>query len=150
MGEIADMMLDGTMCAGCGEFMHDGEDGPGFPEYCESCLAQGFGEGPEKKAPKAKKGGQHVFCNGQPIAKKLVVRLENIAEHGTEDGPLSCAAGQRMYAGLPWDLATAQHENLARRGFVERRSPRNTEHKDRAVITAAGLEFLRVRKEKNG
>ena len=25
MGEIADMMLDGTMCAGCGEWMHGGE-----------------------------------------------------------------------------------------------------------------------------
>lgn len=37
MGEIADMMLEGTMCAGCGEFLHDGEDGPGYPEYCETC-----------------------------------------------------------------------------------------------------------------
>lgn len=37
MGEIADMMLDGTMCAGCGVFLRDGEDGAGFPEYCSSC-----------------------------------------------------------------------------------------------------------------
>jgi hypothetical protein len=37
MGEIAEMMLDGTMCAGCGEFLHEGEDGEGFPEYCYSC-----------------------------------------------------------------------------------------------------------------
>lgn len=32
MGEYAEMMLDGTCCAGCGEFMHG--DGHGFPGYC--------------------------------------------------------------------------------------------------------------------
>lgn len=37
MGEIAEMMLDGTMCEGCGEWLHDGEDGPGFPGLCASC-----------------------------------------------------------------------------------------------------------------
>ena len=37
MGEIADMMLDGTMCAGCGVWMDDGNDGPGFPQYCYNC-----------------------------------------------------------------------------------------------------------------
>ena len=32
MGEIAEMMLDGTMCECCGEYIH----GPasGFPSYC--------------------------------------------------------------------------------------------------------------------
>lgn len=37
MGEIADMMLDGTMCQGCGEWLNDGEDGPGYPGYCSAC-----------------------------------------------------------------------------------------------------------------
>lgn len=38
MGEIADMMLDGTMCECCGEFM--GSEGEGFPRYCsEECAA---------------------------------------------------------------------------------------------------------------
>ena len=37
MGEIADMMLDGTMCQGCGVWLHDGADGPGYPGYCRSC-----------------------------------------------------------------------------------------------------------------
>jgi hypothetical protein len=37
MGEIAEMMLDGTMCQGCGVWLHDGEDGPGYPGYCSSC-----------------------------------------------------------------------------------------------------------------
>lgn len=34
MGEIADMMLDGTLCEGCGE--HLGSDA-GFPQYCAGC-----------------------------------------------------------------------------------------------------------------
>ena len=38
MGEIADMMLDGTMCQMCGCYMNDGEDGDGFPVTCDSCL----------------------------------------------------------------------------------------------------------------
>jgi endogenous inhibitor of DNA gyrase (YacG/DUF329 family) len=29
--------LDGTMCAGCGKWMDDGEDGPGYPCCCEAC-----------------------------------------------------------------------------------------------------------------
>lgn len=37
MGEIAEMMLDGTMCQGCGEWLCDGEDGAGFPGFCEAC-----------------------------------------------------------------------------------------------------------------
>ena len=34
MGEIADMMLDGTMCQGCGEFLGDAL---GYPTYCAAC-----------------------------------------------------------------------------------------------------------------
>jgi hypothetical protein len=34
MGEISDMMLDGTLCEVCGEFID--EDG-GFPRLCASC-----------------------------------------------------------------------------------------------------------------
>jgi hypothetical protein len=36
MGEIAEMMLDGTLCAGCGEELHRGS--PGYPQHCsEQC-----------------------------------------------------------------------------------------------------------------
>lgn len=35
MGDIANMMLDGTLCAGCGEYM--GCAGDGFPRYCSGC-----------------------------------------------------------------------------------------------------------------
>lgn len=35
MGDIADMMLDGMLCEGCGVPM--GGDAPGHPRYCKSC-----------------------------------------------------------------------------------------------------------------
>jgi hypothetical protein len=41
MGEIADMMLDGTMCECCGEFM--GSEGEGFPRYCSEECAKNRG-----------------------------------------------------------------------------------------------------------
>ena len=40
MGEIAEMMLDGTLCEGCGEFIGEGD---GFPQYCSSTCAQNRG-----------------------------------------------------------------------------------------------------------
>lgn len=36
MGEIAEMMLDGTLCQCCGEYIGDSSIG-GVPEYCASC-----------------------------------------------------------------------------------------------------------------
>jgi len=40
MGEYAEMILDGTMCSGCGEFLHDGNDGPGYPGLCSLCARE--------------------------------------------------------------------------------------------------------------
>ena len=34
MGEVAEMMLDGTMCCNCGEFLGGDE---GYPVACECC-----------------------------------------------------------------------------------------------------------------
>ena len=36
MGEIAEAMLDGTYCCGCGEYLHL-DPVPGYPVACESC-----------------------------------------------------------------------------------------------------------------
>ena len=36
MGEVAEMMLDGTLCQYCGVYL-DNEDPGGFPESCEDC-----------------------------------------------------------------------------------------------------------------
>lgn len=55
MGEIAEMMLYGTMCAGCGEFLNDGEDGDGFPEYCSACTPDYEEPKPKSKAPAVKR-----------------------------------------------------------------------------------------------
>ncbi|EHM3180456.1 hypothetical protein VY617_002021 [Enterococcus faecalis] len=38
MGEIAEMMLEGVLCAGCGVFLD--VYGNGYPEYCEDCQEQ--------------------------------------------------------------------------------------------------------------
>ncbi|WP_419797278.1 MAG: hypothetical protein ACNI26_13215 [Terasakiella sp.] len=38
MGEYAEMMLDGTCCCFCGEFL--GPSGDGFPVACASCAAE--------------------------------------------------------------------------------------------------------------
>lgn len=48
MGEIADMMLDGTLCAGCGEAM-EAED-LGFSQYCSTQCAKDHGADPSQVA----------------------------------------------------------------------------------------------------
>lgn len=65
MGEIADMMLDGTMDPETGEFNFDGEDGPGFPMTGKQARAWKRGDGPTppspgKKARRAKGGKGNV------------------------------------------------------------------------------------------
>jgi hypothetical protein len=50
MGDIADMMLEGQMCQGCGVILGDGD---GFPDFCQSCkdenACDAHGEIPVKK-----------------------------------------------------------------------------------------------------
>lgn len=57
MGEIADMMLDGTLCEGCGELM-DGSE-PGHPRRCSGCAP--------KNPSRMKKG--ICKCGKKAIAK---------------------------------------------------------------------------------
>ena len=45
MGEIADMMLDGTLCECCGEYI--GEDS-GYPGYCSEECAKNRGASKEQ------------------------------------------------------------------------------------------------------
>jgi|GEM_PF-1264130 len=41
MGEIADMMLDGTLCERCGVCLVDEDTEPnGYPTLCASCAAE--------------------------------------------------------------------------------------------------------------
>lgn len=46
MGEIAEMMLDGTLCEACGTVMDDmmeGNEPPGHPRYCSRQCAKDRG-----------------------------------------------------------------------------------------------------------
>jgi hypothetical protein len=68
MGDIADMMLDGTLCEGCGEFLD--ENPPGYPRRCIGCggsnpisprqaLKRPLGTPLWTKTPKAERAAKH-------------------------------------------------------------------------------------------
>ena len=60
MGEIAEAMLDGTLCAGCGVALIDGPDDEpqGFPGYCSRQCAKGHGADWACDEPPARSPGQ--------------------------------------------------------------------------------------------
>ena len=68
MGEIAEMMLDGTLCEGCGEYL--GET-VGFPMYCPSCAKTPVVELRKSKAKK-------VACR---VCGKLVKKGQGVKDH---------------------------------------------------------------------
>ena len=70
MGEIAEMMLDGTMCEGCGEFMDIGGEPAGYPVRCAAC-----GEEPD---------------DSQPVNYKAPAYKPFICEHGKAPGFTGC------------------------------------------------------------
>lgn len=52
MGEIADAMINGDMCEGCGIYLGEGS---GYPRYCSDACAQERGMLPKKKSKKKRK-----------------------------------------------------------------------------------------------
>lgn len=46
MGEIADAMLDGSLCQGCGEYLGGGD---GFPVLCAGCAPSDRQPKPERR-----------------------------------------------------------------------------------------------------
>lgn len=68
MGEMADMMLEGAMCQGCGEYLGDGD---GYPTYCAACSSEGAR--PRKSAPTTAK----TRCG---VCNKLVT-VQGLADH---------------------------------------------------------------------
>lgn len=52
MGEIADMMISGDMCEGCGEWLGKGDKG--FPQYCSPACAKDRGATYSPLYPKKK------------------------------------------------------------------------------------------------
>jgi|GEM_PF-758214 len=89
MGDVAEMMLDGTLCMHCGGHMGEGE---GFPRSCcEDNSRVDFVQGPTKAAPKTN-------C---PICRKLVkeVGLDDHmrAKHGVSDIHVIVIANDKHY-----------------------------------------------------
>ena len=50
MGEVAEMMLDGTLCEACGEWFGDGQ-APGYPRYHKRCRPVVLPTPPKPKCP---------------------------------------------------------------------------------------------------
>jgi hypothetical protein len=71
MGEIADMMLDGTMDFETGEFNFDGEDGPGFPMT-----------GAQAAAWNRDYGRRHIATIDEPAFKVKKADRRKIEAHG--------------------------------------------------------------------
>ncbi len=70
MGEIAEMMLDGTLCEACGEFIGDES---GFPQYCSRQCAAARGmacDNPKPKKTKAKKARQKAMIENEWLTVK--------------------------------------------------------------------------------
>jgi hypothetical protein len=67
VGEIAEAMLDGTLCEGCGEFMGEGS---GFPQRCAGCQPDEDGFTAESTAPrrKVRKRGRNRGAHPCPLA----------------------------------------------------------------------------------
>ncbi len=73
MGEIAEMMLEGTLCQQCGEFMGDA---CGYPRTCQGCKRE------DRKLTTAPK----VSCPGpdRPFARRS--QSMNLREHRQKVG----------------------------------------------------------------
>lgn len=88
MGDVADMMLDGTLCEGCGCVLIDeGEEPSGFPSYCMDC---GDGEDPfqvedgpplPSRAPGREEKPFTCFECNKHFAARQDVRNHNINKH---------------------------------------------------------------------
>lgn len=82
MGEIADMMLDGTLCEGCGVYLDD--SGDGFPRRCSSCE-------PFDSQPALAKPGK-VEC---PTCKRHV-KAAGLADHQRDKHGVGKEAGKQL------------------------------------------------------
>jgi hypothetical protein len=84
MGEIAEMMLDGTLCEGCGEFLDRGS--PGFAQYCGGCRpaasqAHGSLRYQQNVEARARKTEACPEC-GKRFRKAIAVEDHRRAVHG--------------------------------------------------------------------
>lgn len=81
MGEIADMMLDGTMDPETGEFNFDGADGPGWP--MTSAEAAAYKRENRAWSRKARREMREAVGPGEPafaVSKRLRRKVEAFGE----------------------------------------------------------------------
>lgn len=110
MGEYAEMMLDGTCCAACGEYMGDGD---GFASYCSPECARdhdaeyyGIGDG---LSFLSEPGAECDIC-GKVCADTQGLAQHKAAKHGIK--PQVCPdCGQRVGGGK---LGMQQHRESIR------------------------------------
>lgn len=79
MGDIADAMLDGTLCECCGEYI--GSDA-GYPQYCsDECAAD---SGAEEEAPTNEEADTQRHCTtcGKRLKSTAGVRQHMRDKHG--------------------------------------------------------------------
>lgn len=55
MGEVAEMMMDGTLCEGCGVFLN--AVAPGYPCYCKGCKRDRSADAVKDSQAKAEQHG---------------------------------------------------------------------------------------------
>ncbi len=90
MGEIAEMMMDGTLCEGCGVFLND--DVPGYPCRCGDCA---------REARADRKAANIAAHNERQVAQKKTpcptcgrrVKAVGLANHIKDAHPALTAAG---------------------------------------------------------
>ena len=97
MGEIADMMLEGDLCAGCGGYI-DG-DGPGAPRYCSDSCRE------ELESEETALDHDYVRCNACGKKVKAVGLRQHMADkHG---GPSPAKPKPDAPKGLRDEMAMA-------------------------------------------
>lgn len=86
MGKYAEMMLDGTCCVQCGEFI--GSDA-GYPIFCRGCGGDQNGFLPELSMTRKQKADRAVD-------KGERVRFKPISTTGQDHKPWVCQCGKRF------------------------------------------------------
>jgi hypothetical protein len=76
MGDIAEMMLDGTLCEGCGVYIDEGEPN-GIPRYCSKQCAKDRGVYREEDLIKDCK---KILKEDLPKLKKQFPKVANTIE----------------------------------------------------------------------
>ena len=116
MGEMAEAMLNGEFCQGCGEFLGDGD---GYPTFCRGCRKT---ERPERETrPMVGDDLLRFVCGGH----KLAARFKAIVQASTLVKPTR------------WEDAPKQHNKLFGRGLITK------DKQGRAWASSRGMQEFR-------